>query len=235
MPEEINRILTDRVSSLLFTPSAIASDNLEKEGVSPSSVFQVGNVMYDAVLNNIRASHASSTVLKELSVTPEDYYLVTLHRAENTDNSTMLNFLSDELMALASTKKILSPLHPRTRKALSRIGLLERMASEITLIEPRGYLDTLTLIENASLVLTDSGGMQKEAMFLKTPCITLRKETEWLETLDAGVNCLFHTESGALTKLARRQLAKELVFEQTPYGKGQAASSIATHLVNFLT
>ncbi len=188
MPEEHNRVLTDHCSTLLFCPTQMAIANLGREGIT-QGVHWVGDTMYDAVLQFAALARQRSTILADLNLEPKSYLLATLHRPYNTDvPENLINILT----AFAEIgEPIVFPVHPRTRKKISQLGdgvKLERLAVKVKLIEPVGYLDMLTLEQNARLILTDSGGMQKEAYFLSVPCITLRPETEWVETVAAGWN-----------------------------------------------
>jgi UDP-N-acetylglucosamine 2-epimerase len=187
MPEEINRVLTDQVSSLLFCPTRTSVQNLKKEGIT-KGVHLVGDVMYDCLREHIKRAEESSRIMKKLSLSKKDFYLVTIHRAENTDIKENLKKIVDILSGL--DKKSVFPIHPRTKKFLSEFGLLGKLESKNHLlpIDPVSYLDMLILEKNARCVLTDSGGVQKEVFFLKTPCLTLREETEWVETVESGWN-----------------------------------------------
>ena len=186
MPEEINRILTDNISDFLFTPTIEAKNNLQKEGIDDKKIFNVGDVMYDATLNFTRIAEKGSKILDELNIKSKEYILATIHRQENTDNQSRLSIIFKTLNA--SKKKIVLPLHPRTKKMISRFRI--PINENVKLIEPIGYLDMLMIQKNANLIITDSGGVQKEAYFHKVPCITLRDETEWVELVNIGCNKL---------------------------------------------
>lgn len=187
MPEELNRVVTDRVSDLLFCPTRTAVANLKHEGIV-KGVHNVGDVMYDATLDAAERARTESRILDELGLAPGGYALATVHRAENTDDAARLAEVLDFLRAHAADRPVVLPLHPRTRRAATEFGLgLERLR----VIEPVGYLDMAALLECAAEVLTDSGGVQKEAYFHRTPCVTLRGETEWVETVEAGWNRLW--------------------------------------------
>ncbi len=185
MPEEQNRVLTDHLSTLLFCPTETAVSNLFKESIK-KGVFNSGDVMYDAVLFNTKIARKKSNILLQLNVKPKEYLLVTVHRAENTNNfkrlKNIINALND------SKEKIILPLHPRTQGYLEKYNL--NISFNVQVIKPVGYLDMLMLVSNSKKVLTDSGGIQKEAYFMKVPCITLRDETEWIETIRYGWNSL---------------------------------------------
>jgi len=229
MPEEINRVVADRVSTLLFCPTAAAVDNLAAEGVT-EGVRQVGDVMYDSVLFNAALAERSSDVLRRLGLEPKSFYLATVHRAENTDDPDRLAGICDAFERIGAP--ILLPLHPRTRKSLRR-GL-ERLGGRVRAIDPAPYLDMLTLTRNARIVLTDSGGLQKEAYWLGTPCVTLRDETEWVELVSAGCNRLAGADPEAIAAAVD---AFEAAGAALPggrpadlYGNGHAAERIVAAL-----
>ena len=212
MPEEINRVVTDRVSRWLFCPTATAAANLAREGIG-AGVHDVGDVMYDAALMmRERARGRPAMILARLGLSPGQFALATLHRAENTDTREALQRALDYLRSVARTEPVVLPLHPRTRIAAASYGL---DLSGISVIEPVGYLDMMALLDACTQVLTDSGGLQKEAYFFRKPCITLRNATEWVETVDAGWNRLWHGPDYA----PRREIAA--------FGDGHAAEKIA--------
>jgi UDP-GlcNAc3NAcA epimerase len=188
MPEEINRVLTDHVSDILFCPTQTAVENLKNEGIT-KGVYLVGDVMFDALLHFSKISDMKSNILERLNIKPKEYYLATIHRAENTDNYERLKNI---LIAFSKMdEKVVFPIHPRTRKMISYYGLGDLLENDnVKVIDPVGYLDMLKLEKNAKAILTDSGGVQKEAFWLKVPCITLRDETEWVETVNLGWNRL---------------------------------------------
>lgn len=201
MPEEINRIITDRISRYLFCPTKSAVRNLEKEG-NKKGVYLVGDIMYEAVLNNIQVAKKKSGILKKLRVHPQSYYLATVHRADNTDNKDNLRVILETLGAL--DLPVVFPIHPRTKKAIIENDYLKiKRFKNILFIKPVSYLDMLILEKNAAKILTDSGGVQKEAYYMKIPCITLRKETEWEETLTEGWNVLAMPGKEDIAGLAR--------------------------------
>ncbi len=185
MPEEVNRVLTDHVSTLLLCPSQTAVENLAKEGLQ-SGVHSVGDVMADAQLFAARQARAHSDMLMSLGLTSNKFLLATVHRAENTDNPERLRAILAAFDALA--ERIVFPVHPRTRSMLARLDYAP--LAHVQLMEPLGYLDMVQLEQAARLILTDSGGIQKEAYWLGTPCVTLRDETEWVETVALGWNIL---------------------------------------------
>ncbi len=193
MPEEINRVLTDHVSTFLFCPTDVAIENLTKEGIT-RGVFQVGDVMYDALLHNLTLARSRSQIVSQLELKAGGYALATIHRAANTDNPERLLSLLDALSSLPT--RVVFPVHPRTRGLIARLGW--KPSANILLIEPLGYFDILTMQENANCILTDSGGMQKEAYLLGVRCITLREETEWVETVSSGWNKLVGVDKSAI-------------------------------------
>lgn len=226
MPEEINRVLTDRLSALLVCPTETAVENLKKEGID-QGVHNTGDVMYDALLYNANRAEKISKISARLGIQPGSYYLVTIHRAHNTDDPENLRKILTGLEQL--DLPAVFPIHPRTRKALRK--LKRKLHSSIPflhLIDPVSYLDMLLLEKNARKILTDSGGVQKEAYFLGVPCITLRDETEWVETLQGGWNSLVGTDPQAIG-LA---LGKDPPQGSRPeaFGDGHAAEKIAALL-----
>jgi UDP-GlcNAc3NAcA epimerase len=185
MPEEINRVLTDRVSDLLFAPTDHAVENLKGEGIAGRKVRMVGDVMYDATLSYVGRADVSG-LMRQHGLAEKKFVLVTFHRAENTDDPQRLAAVVEALCAVSRNTKVLFPMHPRTRVALDRDGLLPRVSAAMACVEPLGYLEMLALEKAASLVVTDSGGVQKEAFFFRVPCIILRPRTEWVELVDLG-------------------------------------------------
>jgi len=186
MPEEINRVIVDHCSDILFSPTKTGVANLEKEGIT-KNVYLTGDVMYDALLNNLKIAEKSN-ILNKLKITPKQYYLTTVHRQENTDN---IKNLSNILQVLSQIDgKVIFPVHPRTTKFIQENNLQRLIDKNVTLIDPLGYLDFIWLGKNAKKILTDSGGIQKEAYMLKIPCITLRQNTEWVETVEDEWNIL---------------------------------------------
>lgn len=229
MPEEINRILADKLSSLLFCPTLTAVNNLEKEGIQ-NGVYNVGDVMYDAILQNASIAEEKSNVLEILGLKPDGYYLATIHRAENTDNAENLKNILSAFSEL--NKLVLLPIHPRTHKIINEKGLKSSLGKNVKIIEPLSYLDMIAAQKNAHKILTDSGGMQKEACFLKRPCITLRKETEWVETTEMGVNVLTGTSP---EKIIDAALNTNPVFKSTSaFGDGKASEKIVEIMLEFL-
>lgn len=187
MPEETNRILTDHISDLLFCPTQCAVSNLKNEGIT-SGVYLVGDVMQDALLLYLAIARKESKILKKLNIGVNEYIVTTIHRPSNTDNKENLKNIMEALERL--NMKVVFPVHSRTEKYLKEYGYWEKIPSNIIIINPLGYLDMLQLMSNACKILTDSGGIQKEAYMLGKPCITLRESTEWVETIDSGWNVL---------------------------------------------
>jgi len=189
MPEEINRIVTDHTSDYLFAPTKTAMKNLKNEGLSKNS-YLTGDIMVDALLNNIEKPSLKSDILIKLNILKASYYLLTLHRPYNVDDPNRLQLILDSLSNLEQT--LLFPVHPRTRKIISDNNLI--ISDKIFLLEPVGYFNFMFLEKNAFKIITDSGGIQKEAYILKKPCITIRPETEWIETVEDGWNILLSPE-----------------------------------------
>lgn len=240
MPEEINRIATDHVSDVLYAPTPAAMRLLEREGLEQRSVL-AGDVNLDALMQNRSAASRRSTALRTLNLKPRSYSLVTVHRSENTDDGRLLGLL-DALSGIASEERqFLFPIHPRTARLLPSPIEEFKGAPGVRLIRPVGFLDMLQLVENARMVLTDSGGLQKEAFFLNVPCITLRDETEWVETVEEGANCLAGLHGPNVVAAIGRweqELARGAPdFSggvRKTFGDGQAAMKILTHLMTFI-
>lgn len=221
MPEELNRVLTDHVSSLLFCPTETAVKNLEREGIT-KGVHLVGDVMYDSVLYNVQLAEKRSQILERLHLQPKGYALATVHRAENTDDPERLRSIFEALETIAADGlPVVVPLHPRTRKQLSSLNLLVK---HVQMIEPVSYLEMLLLEKSAKIILTDSGGVQKEAFFFKVPCVTLREETEWVETVEAGWNVLVGCNSARIVRAVKT--VRSPSESAAPYGNGRAAEKI---------
>lgn len=217
MPEEVNRVLTDHLSALLFCPTETAVRNLRKEGID-KGVHDIGDVMYDATLF-AAASAERSTILDRLGVAGKPYAVATLHRAENTDDRAALGEIIAYLQEQARDHAVVFPIHPRTRKQLTAWGF---SLDGITSCDPVGYLDMHRLLQSAVTVFTDSGGLQKEAYFHRVPCVTLRTETEWVETVEAGWNRLWKGPEFA----PRRDIAA--------YGDGRAADKAVAIIADYL-
>jgi len=217
MPEEINRVLTDHVSTLLLCPTETAVKNLKDEGIK-QGVHLVGDVMYDAVLHDLPVAERRSAILRDLGLQPKGYHLATVHRAENTDDTIRLDGILAALQEISRIRPVVWPMHPRTRQVLSRLhpSLLADAIEDhstpipgragthhgLCAINPVSYFDMLVLEKNAKLILTDSGGVQKEAYWLGVPCVTLRDETEWVETVEVGWNVLAGADRDQIVRLA---------------------------------
>jgi UDP-N-acetylglucosamine 2-epimerase len=226
MPEEINRILTDHVSSLLFAPTETAVQNLALEDIR-SNVRLSGDVMYDAVLYNYGIAQSMFDISK-YGLTKCSYYLCTIHRAENTDHPERLKAIVQSLISL--DMPVILPLHPRTHKILKDQGLMDimRKQEQIHLIEPISYLEMLILEMEAKGIITDSGGVQKEAYFARVPCFTLRDETEWVETVNIGWNTLVDPFTMELNSMVKRQ--RMLDYQENLYGDGNASLKIVNEM-----
>ena len=234
MPEEVNRVLTDHMASLLFTPTCRAVKNLLREGFPGHKILQVGDVMFDAALFYGRKAELKSSILSQLYLEPKKYVLATLHRPENTDNPFRLKNCFSSLEKLAERFPVILPLHPRTRNALGKADLLKNLSSDLRLIEPIGYLDMILLEKNARLIVTDSGGVQKEAYFYGVPCATLRDETEWVELIELGWNLLAAPWSvNSLLSAFDKALEANPKKENSPYGNGRSAEAIAKALLGW--
>ncbi|MCK4823011.1 UDP-N-acetyl glucosamine 2-epimerase [bacterium] len=248
MPEEINRILTDHASTILFCPSKTAVNNLINEGFqnilnhtalvplnyfsqsraelnrkidkNSPRVVNVGDVMYDVLLYALDIAERRSRILEQLMLTKRSYYLLTVHRAENTDNQQRFEEIIKFINDVSAGKIVVFPMHPRTTKIY--VNSNTKFADNIKIIEPVGYFDILMLIKNCALVMTDSGGMQKEAYWLAVPCITLREETEWVETVESGCNVFYKNYNDS---------HKPTDFNRTHYGDGKSAERIVSALI----
>ncbi len=223
MPEEINRVLTDRVSQFLFCPTQRAVENLRREGIE-EGVFQVGDVMLDAAREFSRVADERVDILHRLGLHGRDYLLVTVHRAANTDDPARLRAIVEALLRVQIL--VVFPIHPRTEKALTEIGLREtlREAAHVFDLPPVSYLENLQLERSAAKILTDSGGIQKEAYFFGVPCITLREETEWVETVEDGWNTLVGADPNRILDAVARFAPSGPRREH--YGDGHAARKI---------
>ncbi|OIB56110.1 non-hydrolyzing UDP-N-acetylglucosamine 2-epimerase [Natrialba sp. SSL1] len=229
MPEEINRVLTDHASDLLFPPSESAADTLEQEGIT-EGVHVVGDVMYDAILWARDVAETESDVLERVGIEEGDFILSTVHRAGNTDDPDRLESIVDALSN--APFPVVLPVHPRTENRLREYGMWERATSELEVIDPVGYLDFVRLIDASERVATDSGGVQKEAFYLDTPCVTMRDETEWIETMESGWNVLVGADREQIEKELR--VNRYLEEKPTPYGDGTAAEAIVAVLTEYI-
>ncbi|MFC4487626.1 non-hydrolyzing UDP-N-acetylglucosamine 2-epimerase [Tepidiphilus baoligensis] len=230
MPEEINRILTDRISQWLFTPTRAASANLQREGYPADKIIEVGDVMYDVALHYGSRVTPGTGLMAQLGLTEKNYVLATVHRQENTDHPERLTAIVEALIATAHTLPVVWPLHPRTRAVLQQTAQWSALAQHVKLIDPVGYLDMVQLEKFAALIATDSGGVQKEAFFYKVPCVTLRDETEWVELVDAGWNWLAPPTIAGAVQAAIANALGSRGQEVQPYGAGDAAEKIVSFI-----
>ena len=229
MPEEVNRILADCISDLLFCPTATAVANLLREGVT-RGVEQVGDVMYDASLFSRERARHKSKILETLRLKPQGFVLATVHRAENTDDAARLRGICEGLAQVAATHPVVLALHPRTRKFLAEHNLSDRLA-RVTIIDPVPYFDMIRLEESALAICTDSGGVQKEAFFYRVPCVTLRDETEWVETVDAGWNRLVSADTQRIVDAVLAGRPSGAADADSLYGAGDASEKIVRRLL----
>jgi UDP-GlcNAc3NAcA epimerase len=220
MPEEINRVLTDHMSDLLFTPSDVANKNLYNEGISKSKIKMVGDIMYDAALFFGKIAEKKSSILDRLGLNSSSYLLATIHRAENTDNEGKLRSVFKGFQN--SPLPVYIPLHPRTRSKIKKYNI--PTSGSINIIEPLGFLDMLQLEKNATKILTDSGGVQKEAFYFQVPCITIRDQTEWVELIKNKSNVLVGPNADQIIENISKKTPK--TFNETIYGGGNASSKI---------
>jgi len=222
MPEEVNRILTDRISNILFCPTDAAIENLEKEGYKniDIQIEKSGDVMQDAAMFYTKIAKAPNFEI------PNEFVLATIHRAENTDDLSRLKSIFDAYAEIAKEMPIILPLHPRTANILKREGM---SAENVKIIEPVGYLEMVYLLEHCKLVMTDSGGLQKEAFFFKKPCITLRDETEWVELVSNGFNTIVGADKTKILEAFKNQ-QYDLNFDIDLYGNGAASGNIINAL-----
>ena len=229
MPEEINRILTDRISNLLLCPTDTAISNLKKEGFDnfDSKIVKNGDVMQDAALFYSQKAEAKSTVLTELNL-PE-FVLATIHRQENTDSPENLRGIIRGLNIINETIPVVVPLHPRTRSIFSTLSIIP----EFRIINPVGYFDMIMLLKNCEMVITDSGGVQKEAFFFGKQCITMREQTEWVELIENGFNILTGSDADKIVSAFQTSQLMKSDFSVNLYGKGQAAEVAASEILAF--
>lgn len=234
MPEEINRVLVDNVSDFLFCPTETAVNNLASEGIS-KGVHLVGDVMYDSILYyEKKVESIQQKTLKRLNIRPKSYYLATVHRAENTDDALRLSQIAEAFNEIASADcPVILPLHPRTVGYARKYGL--EFASNVKVVQPVSYLEMVVLVSNARIILTDSGGVQKEAYFFGVSCITLRDETEWVETVESGWNTLVGTNKHSIIGATRHVGKPRIRLPKSIYGNGDAANRISKILRNSQT
>lgn len=233
-PEEINRMLTDRLARWLFTPTHEASAHLLREGTAPERIDEVGDVMFDVALRHGARIGPDGGVLGTLrsahNVQAGKYCLATVHRAENTDDTARLAAIASALINFSRDIKVVLPLHPRTRQLLARQGLLDAIEQALVVIAPQGYLEMVQLEKHAALIATDSGGVQKEAFFHRVPCVTLRDETEWRELIDAGWNRLAPPVDAVSMLQSLYASLGSTGQDIAPYGSGDSALRIARRL-----
>jgi UDP-N-acetylglucosamine 2-epimerase (non-hydrolysing) len=221
MPEEINRVVTDHISDILFCPTKTAMDNLAHEGLT-TGMYMVGDVMVDALRNNTSISERNSQIIELLGLKRGNYFVATVHRPANTDDRQKLTAIIEAFGE--SGKDVVFPVHPRTKKYLHEYGLWDSLSGNIKCIEPLGYLDMLHLMKHAKKILTDSGGIQKEAYIMGIPCITMRENTEWIETLTGGWNVLVGADKQKI--LAAIMADGRTSADNTVFGKGDTAKRI---------
>lgn len=228
MPEEINRILTDRISDVLFCPTQTAIDNLKNEGYDTLDIKQVqcGDVMFDAALFYTDRSNRPESVEENT-----DFVLSTIHRQENTDDKAKLTGIFEALKEIAAQSKVILPLHPRTIKKLKEFDI--EPDRNIHILEPVGYFEMIWLLSNCSCVITDSGGLQKEAFFFKKPCITVREETEWVELIQNKVNFLTGSDKDKIVDRYNHISDTPIDFSMNLYGTGDTGQLIVQELINF--
>lgn len=231
MPEEANRILTDRISDILFCPTDTAIENLKKEGFENfnKQIVRCGDVMLDAALYYEKKSDEKSVIINDLKLTGAKYILCTIHRQENTDKQERLLSIIEALNELSERFKIVLPLHPRTRNIIHNMGIKLNFEP----INPVGYFDMIQLIKNAEFIMTDSGGLQKEAFFFRKHCITLRDETEWVELVDNGFNTVVGADKEKILSEVQAMRNRTKDFNINLYGNGKASESIVRELLNF--
>lgn len=224
MPEEINRILTDHCSDYLFCPTQNAVDNLKREGIT-QNVHLTGDVMVDSLLFNKSIAETRSSILNDLKLKSKDYLVATIHRASNTDNKENLQNIVEAFQEL--DQDIVFPVHPRTVKLLKSYGLYNKLNSSVIITEPLGFLDFVKLMNHARMILTDSGGVQKEAYILTVPCITLRENTEWIETVEDGWNILVGSNKDKIISTVE-EFKPSLESHTNRYGCGDSSRYIAS-------
>ena len=229
MPEEINRILTDRISSILFCPTETAVKNLEAEGFRNFNciIEQPGDVMYDAVLHYKEKIEAKATIIKSAGLQKNSFVLATLHRAENTNDEKRLREICRAISEINAQTKVVLPLHPRTKAFIDSL----QIKLEATVIPPVGYFDMLALLDNCKMVMTDSGGLQKEAYFFSKFCITLRDQTEWIELVETGTNQLVGANFDKILSAYHNFSTAIFAPQRLLYGNGAAAEQIAQALI----
>jgi len=232
MPEELNRVVADHLSSVLFAPTPVAQENLFREGIARDRVHVVGDVMYDAVLRFGEKAERESRILAVLGCSRGGYILATMHRPDNVDNPATLGIIVDALQKIAERERVILPVHPRTRASLARFDLLQGLNTNVSLIDAVGYLDMLLLERNARVIVTDSGGIQKEAFFCRVPCVTVRTETEWVELVSSGWNAVVPPVNAEALAKAVRDARPPMTAIGSIYGDGNASNRIAESLLS---
>jgi UDP-N-acetylglucosamine 2-epimerase (non-hydrolysing) len=240
MPEEVNRRLTDHCSTLLFTSTENCTYNLLKEGIDPKEIHQTGDTMYDVLLQQLPKAE-KTRILQRLNLKPKTYAILTVHRPENTDSPENLKNIVDA-MANLRPLTVIFPAHPRTQKQLVKFNLYKRVRRQkhTKLVNPTSYHETLELTKHAILVLTDSGGVQKEAFWLRTPCVTIRENTEWIETVQLGANQLTKANTREIVNIAKRiiddreRMGRDLEKLPNPFGDGKASKRILEIIKSYL-
>ena len=231
MPEEINRIVTDMISDMLFVSEPSGVNNLHKEGIDPKRIHLAGNVMIDALLANLEKARKSH-ILNRFELTTKKYGVITLHRPGNVDNEKTCREIIDALEVIQKALKLIFPVHPRTRKNLEQMELLSRIhkMNNVIVTDPLGYLDFLRLMSNSAIVMTDSGGIQEETTFLGIPCMTLRETTEWPETISWGTNHLVRPATDDIVRCYHEIMEKGISRPRSvpELGDGKAAERIVT-------
>jgi UDP-N-acetylglucosamine 2-epimerase (non-hydrolysing) len=230
MPEEINRVVVDHISDFLLAPTLKSQKILIREGINKNKICVTGNTIVDAVYQNLKLSKQNN-ILQKLKLLPKEYFLLTAHREENVDNKEILLsiFSAMEAIARQSCSPIIYPIHPRTKKKIAEFMI--KVPKEVIIIEPLGYLDFLSLENNARLIFTDSGGVQEESCILKVPCITLRDNTERPETIDVGANMLAGTGTSKIIEVFNIMIKKGTNWNN-PFGNGKAYQKISNYINN---
>lgn len=229
MPEEINRLIIDSISSLYFCPTDVALESLKRRGLD-KNIFVTGDLLLDSVIKNINSARSHSDILQRLGVSSKQYYLLTIHRAENTGGPENIREIIDALYEI--DEKIVFPIHPRTKNFLQEIGLIEEIQAKknFIIVPPVSYFDILVLLENSKVVLSDSNGIQREAFFLNTPCVILRDRTEYMETVEAGGAILTSVEKKGIVQSVKLENFKATLSDRSVFGNGQAAQKITSIL-----
>lgn len=230
MPEEINRVLTDHCADLLLAPSERAALQLQHEGIERHKIAMVGDIMIDSLIYYADKAQKESKIIEKLGLLSKKYALTTIHRAENTDEPMRLQEIIQGLLLIAKERLVVWPVHPRTKAAMIRYGMLEEVEKNLHMIEPVGYLDMICLERGAEVILTDSGGIQKEAYFFHVPCLILREETEWMELVEQGYHTLVPLNKDTIAKQYHQVLNSQRNWDVTLYGNGNTAQQIVNKL-----